>query len=253
MTIKRAIANFIERQFDVRIVPRTQLSLLAEQEHLSRFFERFQIDCVFDVGANAGQYADMIRRKCGFAGPIVSFEPVPALAAALKRRSASSNSWFIEQTLLSEHVGPVEFNIAEEDQYSSMNKFRTDGPLAASLSRTVNLQASTLALKFDEYQARLGFRRPFLKMDTQGSDVDIARGAGDRLQEFIGLQSELSFDPIYAHVPTAAEALDYYRSQGFVLSAIVPNNSGQFPRLHEMDCIMYRAGADPQSGHGPAK
>jgi FkbM family methyltransferase len=245
MTIKRAIADFIERRLDVRIVPKAQLPLLAEQEHLSRFFKRFEIDCVFDVGANAGQYADMIRRKCGFAGPIISFEPVPALAAALKQRS--NKNWFIEQRLLGRQVGPVEFNVPEEDQFSSMNKFSKDGPLAAVQSRSLSLQTSTLALQFDEYQGRLGFRRPFLKMDTQGSDIDVACGAGDRLQKFIGLQSELSFDPIYAHVPTAAEALNYYRSQGFRLSAIVPNNTGQFPRLYEMDAILYRADADLQS------
>jgi FkbM family methyltransferase len=245
MGLKRRIADIVERRLDVRIVGRAQLPILFEQDHLSRFFSHFQIDCVFDVGANAGQYADMIRDRCGFAGPVISFEPIPALAGALKARAGPN--WFVEQAVLGKEAGTVEFNVVAEDQFSSMNRLR-EGISASAVVQTLRLEASTLAIQFDKYRRMLGFKRPFLKMDTQGSDLDVAIGAGDRLQECVGLQSELSFDPIYAQVPTAVEALDFYRSQGFTLSAFVPNNSGQFPRLYEMDCILYRADADPQSG-----
>ncbi len=61
------------------------------------------------------------------------------------------------------------------------------------------------------------------------------------LREFIGLQSELSIKRLYADTPDFVEALAYYRSQGFELSAFVPNNLGHFPVLLETDCIMYRA------------
>jgi FkbM family methyltransferase len=243
MGLKRRIADFVERRLDVRIVSRAQLPILFEQEHLSRFFRHFQIDCIFDVGANAGQYADMVRDRCGFAGPVISFEPVPALAGALKARARKN--WFVEQSVLGNQAGTVDFNIVAEDQFSSLNRLREELSVSPVV-QTLRLEASTLAIQFDKYRRMLGFKRPFLKMDTQGSDLDVAIGAGDRLQEFVGLQSELSFDPIYAQVPTAAEALDFYRSRGFTLSAFVPNNSGQFPRLYETDCILYRTDADPE-------
>jgi hypothetical protein len=77
-------------------------------------------------------------------------------------------------------------------------------------------------------------------MDTQGHDLAVAVSAGEELKTFVGLQSELAIVRLYASAPTYREALDYYASHGFTLSAFVPNNFGFFPRLLEMDCIMFR-------------
>jgi FkbM family methyltransferase len=242
MGTARKIADFVERQFDVRITRKRNVPLLLEQEHLSRFFKHFDVDCVFDVGANAGQYADMIRNRCGFSGPIISYEPIPALATSLRERSTTARNWHIEQTVLAEDVRTVEFNIMGQNQSSSLNSRRADGPIASEVvTQKLSLQSSTLAIQFAKYKKLIGFKRPFLKMDTQGSDLGVATGAADCLREFVGLQSELSFEPLYANTPGAAEAIEFYRSHGFVLSALVPNNSGQFPQLYEVDCIFYRS------------
>ena len=76
-------------------------------------------------------------------------------------------------------------------------------------------------------------------MDTQGHDFQVAQGAGEILKEFIGLQSELSIKPIYEDTLDYQKVIAYYTSQGFELSAFVPNNEGHFPQLIEIDCIMY--------------
>ena len=241
MNIKRKIADLLEVVTGARIVSPGALPFLFEQEHLTRFFRHFEVDCVFDVGANAGQYADMIRSRCGYSGPIVSFEPIPDLAAAMKSRAGSN--WFVEQMAITDAPGEVAFNVAADSQFSSMND-PSEQPRFQSHSatlRTIKVPASTLADQFEKYARLIGFRRPFLKMDTQGSDLVVARSAGTRLHEFVGIQSELSFDPIYKSIPSAEQAIAFYRSQGFVLSAFVPNNEGHFPHLYEMDCILYRA------------
>jgi hypothetical protein len=89
---------------------------------------------------------------------------------------------------------------------------------------------------------------PFSRWTTQGHDVAVANGAGDQLSKFVGLQSELAVKRLYDDSPTFEEALDFYRTRGFELSALVPNNLGHFPRLLEIDCIMYRK--DLESGPG---
>ncbi len=71
-----------------------------EASHLARLFARFDVDCVFDVGANSGQYADRLRSKVGFHGVIVSFEPVPALASRLREKAERDPQWLIEECAL---------------------------------------------------------------------------------------------------------------------------------------------------------
>ena len=85
------------------------------------------------------------------------------------------------------------------------------------------------------------FSRPFLKLDTQGFDLQVAMGADHRLREFLGIQSEVSFSPLYAESPMFAEAVKYYEAQGFVLSRLFPNDDVHFPRMIEMDVAMVRA------------
>jgi hypothetical protein len=55
-----------------------------------------------------------------------------------------------------------------------------------------------------------------LKLDTQGSDVEIAKSAGTSLTEFVGLQSEIAFQTIYEGTPDYLSALGLYRSAGFL-------------------------------------
>jgi FkbM family methyltransferase len=251
---KRKIADKVGRIFGVSIMRPAvmqqtisgNLQKAVEQYNLSRFLRHFEVDCVFDVGANAGQYTEMLRTKCDYRGPIISFEPIHDLANALRQKASNQSDWFIEETVLSEKSGPITFNIMASDQLSSIKKpqgedEQFEGAMAVTSAAT--LEATTLESHFEKYQMKLGFKRPFLKMDTQGSDLDVARGAGSRLKKFVGLQSELSFNPLYANAPTAFEAIAFYRSQGFELTALIANNGGYFPRLFEMDCICYRKDA----------
>lgn len=242
-SLKRAAADLVEQTLQVNIARPWTLHALFEQHHLKQFFDYFKVDCVFDVGANAGQYADMLRSKCKFTGPIISFEPVPAVAAMLRERAANEVNWFVEEVALSSASEAASFNVMAGDQFSSLNRPSGDQQFVGemAIATEIKIRTATLDAFFDQYQHRLGFKRPFLKMDTQGSDLEVAKGAGMRLQEFVGIQSELSFKPIYENVPTAFEAIEFYRNHGFELSALVPNNAGHFPRLLEMDCICYRA------------
>jgi hypothetical protein len=77
-----------------------------------------------------------------------------------------------------------------------------------------------------------------LKLDTQGFDLEVAMGVGDVLRDFVGLQSEISFQPIYQDAPDYRSALDFYEGLGFVLSRLVPIHEVHFPELVEMDAIL---------------
>ena len=243
-SLKRLLARQVERMLDARIVRPNTIGILFEEEQLKRFFTHFGVDCVFDVGANAGQYAKMLRQRMGFRGPIISFEPNPALAECLRMQAASDPQWHVEETALGEREGSAEFNIMESDRFSSLlDPATSEVELLREKNwpvRRITVKISTLQWALASYKAKLGFGRPFLKMDTQGNDLAVAEGAGERIRSFVGLQSELAIKRIYDNAPTYEQSLSYYSNKGFELSALVPNNLGHFPRLVEIDCIMYR-------------
>jgi hypothetical protein len=103
------------------------------------------------------------------------------------------------------------------------------------------VRTDTLSRVYTRLKSELGFKRPFLKLDTQGFDVEIVKSGRDIIQDFVGLQSELSIRPIYEHSVDFREAISFYQELGFEMSALVPNNAGCFPLLVEMDCIMVRS------------
>ena len=215
---------------------------MIEPAQLRRFLRHFAIDCVFDVGANAGQYAIALR-QLGFAGQILSFEPNPAVARELRDAAHGDPRWAVFQIALDSACRSLTFNIMAASQFSSLREpdhSATDAFHGINkVVERVDLMTQTLVDLFPDLQAKYGFKRPFLKLDTQGFDIKVVKGAGDRLSDFAGLQSELSLTSLYAGAPSYSEAIAYYRSRGFSMSAIVPNNAGHFPDLLEMDCIMY--------------
>jgi hypothetical protein len=85
----------VERAFGVQVIPYGHAALVFEREHLRRFLSHFKVDCVFDVGANAGQYAQMLRERAGFEGTIISYEPIPEFAAQLRMAAKSDPAWFV--------------------------------------------------------------------------------------------------------------------------------------------------------------
>jgi hypothetical protein len=59
-----------------------------------------------------------------------------------------------------------------------------------------------------------------LKIDTQGYDLEVLKGAENTLQSIRALQLEASVRPIYEGMPGFREVLDYLMSRGFALSAM---------------------------------
>ena len=233
-----------------RVIPAYRVHALPEIYQLSRFLDRFAVDCIFDVGANEGQYATMLRQDVGYCGTIISFEPVPECAGRLRKLASSDPSWIVEETALSDKVGPVTFNVMADSQFSSLSlpdHSATRIFLGKNrVAREITVTANTIANVFEDYKSRFNFARPFLKMDTQGNDLDVATGAGAKLEEFVGLQSELAITPIYAGTPDFRDAISFYEARGFRLTAFVPNNEGHFPLLVETDCIMFNSKFEPR-------
>jgi len=212
---------------------------------LRRFIAHFGIDCVIDVGANAGQYAQMLRRDVGFAGEIVSFEPNPDVFARLAETAQADSRWQTHHIALSERDGEATFNIMAADQFSSLNA-PGEGlePIFAErnrVERSVTVPCARLESAAKSIPAIAGARAILLKMDTQGHDALVLRGAGDVLDRTIGAQTELAVRPLYAGATDYRDMVALLAEAGFVPNAMFANNKGHFPLLVELDGLFVRA------------
>lgn len=228
----------------LRLIHADRLYQLFEQKTLAQLFSLLNVDCVFDIGANAGQYATMLRKQVGYRGFIISCEPVPHLAELVNTIAARDDRWYVEDVAIASTDGTAVFNIMKQDQFSSLGTplhaeaFGLEG--CNAISDQVTVRTETLCSLYDRFRRRLGFHNPFLKLDTQGLDVAIVRAADDCIRQFVGLQSELAVKRLYSESIDFRDAIALYVAQGFELTALVPNNEGHFPRLLEIDCIMTR-------------
>jgi FkbM family methyltransferase len=90
------------------------------EERLAKLLKKFEIELLFDVGANAGQFGSAIRRA-GYRGEIVSFEPLTTAHEELKKISQGDQGWIIHpRCAIGEAKGELEINIAGNSASSSL-------------------------------------------------------------------------------------------------------------------------------------
>jgi hypothetical protein len=89
-------------------------------------------------------------------------------------------------------------------------------------------------------------RRPFLKIDTQGSEGRVLDGASTSLERIVGLQLELSIEPLYDGAPHYLEMLSRVEREGFVLMSVEPGFSDRVTgRMLQFDALAFRPNRAP--------
>jgi FkbM family methyltransferase len=225
--------------------------------HLRQLFAKLGIDCVLDVGANQGQYGAMLR-KSGYRGRIVSFEPVKESYAALKERAAGDPGWKTFHCALGAKAGESEIHVTRSSVFASFldpSEFsKQKFPDAMPVTRSEKVRIRTLDQLFGEAVDGLRAPRVFLKMDTQGYDLQVFAGAKRSLAEVHGLQTEISIQAIYEGIPDYLKSLSVYTKAGFIMSGLYPvSRDKQTLALIELDCVMRRAPQPEKKTAKPAR
>ena len=215
--------------------------------HLKTLLEYQSINCVLDVGANQGQFAQRLR-QLGYRDRIVSFEPVPEVFASLSHGFENDDRWRGFQIALGDRDEVRPFHIAHGDaQASSFLEFNDKGPerwgADHTVRETVSLHIRRLDEIWDDCVAAIDSPRVFLKMDCQGFDLNVVMGASDRLRHVVALQSELAFEHYYENMTHFSEAVTAYEELGFDAVGFFPigRREPDYLRVVEMDCLFMRA------------
>jgi FkbM family methyltransferase len=218
---------------------------VAMAMRLRHLFARYEIDTVIDVGANQGQYRDFLRDRVNFRGQIESFEPIPELAHRLRARAASDARWTVHPYALGARSGEVAINVMATTEFSSFL-----APLQSADAHvnemnavvgTVMVPVSTLDA---EFAGKEGLHHTYLKLDTQGFDLEVLHGGERTVSEIPALQTEVSFQPLYQGMPGYVESIQAFERHGFSVADFFLITTDVAQRALEFDCVMVRCLTD---------
>ncbi len=171
---------------------------------------------VVDVGAlSYGEGKDAYSPLLGRAPvKVVGFEPAPA---ELERLRATYGA---ERTYLPFVVGDGRrrtFHICADTGTSSL--YEPNTPLLERFNNLDNLcrvtgRREVDTVRLDDVEAVRG--ADFLKLDVQGAEADVLRGAPRVLQEAVVVQTEVEFVPLYREQPLFADVDALLRGHGFL-------------------------------------
>jgi FkbM family methyltransferase len=212
----------------------------ADDRHV-RLLRTLGVDLVLDVGANVGQFGARLRRS-GYTGAIVSFEPMASAFAALGARAASDSRWTALNMGLGDRSGPALLHVAGNSGSSSLLEMLPAHLSAAPGSAYVGTEAVQIR-RLDELADELlgAYRFPCLKVDTQGFELAVMRGAGDHLGRMAMLRLELLLVPLYTRAPLYDEVMRFVGDAGFALAGVEPGFADrQSGQLLAMDGLFVR-------------
>jgi FkbM family methyltransferase len=202
------------------------------------FIENRGVKVVYDVGANVGQFGTGLRQR-GYAGKIISFEPVKSAFEALKSVAATDGNWDVRQCAIGSEAGDVWVNVSANTQFSSIKSLSEKAASVDPESGIVGRE-KVACKTLDEVAASQG--PTLIKIDTQGFEREVLKGATRALSQAAGVFMELPIIGLYDGSWSFLEAIKTMGELGFVPCQIDPVNHHQADRMAavEFDCLFRR-------------
>jgi FkbM family methyltransferase len=181
------------------------------------------IDCVLDVGANAGQFGRYLREG-GYEGRIISFEPLSSAHGLLTDAARHDSLWDVHaRTAIGATDGEIEINIANNSFSSSILGMLDQHSRVAPASRYVGTESVSIRrLDSLALTAVTPETRTFLKIDTQGYESQVLDGAPEMLRRVRGVQLEMSLVPLYEGQVLFRELESRIHALGFEFWSVSP-------------------------------
>ncbi len=209
-----------------------------------RLLDAAGINVVFDIGANVGGFGKELR-ELGYAGRIVSFEPLTSAYAELENASRGDARWTTQHCAIGGIDGTSEINVASNGQSSSLLAMLPRHLESAPYSSYTGQLKITVARLDTVTPGIVGATDVlYVKSDTQGFESEVVKGGEETFRRAAGVQMELSLVPLYSGEVLFADMIHELDERGFQLMSLEPAfadpDTGQ---LLQVDGIFYRPGA----------
>lgn len=141
-------------------------------------------DTAIDIGAHVGIYSVLMAARCGRGGRVVAFEPDPHSRKVIARNVALNpqlRAPEIEASACSDRAGVASFFTGHGDARSAL--------IPAGIPNPEAIQVQLVGL--DEYLAARGLAPQAVKIDAEGAEVRILKGATKLLTSKAAILCEL--------------------------------------------------------------
>lgn len=213
------------------------------EETLRELFSVLKINCVIDAGAHFGEYGQWLR-EIGYTGRIVSFEPVRDSYEHLCANAKGDASWMTYNLALGRASASLQINVPDYSVFASFLGATKYCNEEFGVESTAGVKETVKVVTLDSLFAHTvsGLRAPrvYLKMDTQGYDLEVLGGASVSMPNILALQSEVSVKPIYEGMPNWTDAIGVCKSLGYEVSGLYSVNRDKNLSVIEFDCVMHR-------------
>jgi FkbM family methyltransferase len=175
-------------------------------------------DVVIDVGANVGYYTLLMAKLTGQNGKVFSFEPEPSNFNLLKE-NVEINSYqnvTLEQKAVANMNGKTKLYLCETN--TEMHRLYQSN--SKKFNKSIEVDVTTL----DDYFKKSKYLNKinFIKIDAEGSELDVLKGMKTILKENIKLKIMLEFIPrhLLGSGSEPQELIEFLQNQNFQLSYV---------------------------------
>ena len=168
-----------------------------------------------------------------------AFEPLPAPAARFHKLFGDDELVTLYEMALGSVSGPSIMHVTAEDDGSSLLAI---GDTQAILfgTREVASQAVTVR-RLDEVMTPAMLSVPaLLKIDVQGFEMEVLRGAVGILSSFGSVYAECSYLELYSRQALVNEAIEFLHSAGFALAGVFNQVTDDNGRAVQADVLFHR-------------
>jgi FkbM family methyltransferase len=202
---------------------------------------RLGIDTVVDVGAHRGESGSRLRRA-GYTGKLISFEPAPEAFEALREAAQHDPEWTAVELALGSENTERELVVRGWSELSSLLPLDDQRPPAAPEPWQAEATVTVPVRRLDSVLGDYTQDRVFAKIDTQGYDLEVVRGATAVLDRVLGLHVELAVQQTYVGQPDYLTVLAELRELGYEpVGFFTPGEPRD--RIGEMNGVFVRSGA----------
>lgn len=200
-----------------------------------RIVNQFDIDVLFDIGANIGQYG-LEMRRLGYNNKIISFEPLSNAFKYLKKVTFKDKKWIINNYAIGNEDIKSIINIAANYVSSSMLNMLPIHLANAPESKYI-AQEEVEIKKLDSIFSSFCNDKDsiMVKIDTQGYEKNVLDGAFKSLNRIKVIQIEMFIVPLYENVMNFTDMIKYLDTKGFLLFSL--ENGFSNPNTGQLLCV----------------